>query len=294
MTEIKEGFLPYKGYKTYYKTVGVTAPGKFPLLVLHGGPGSCHNYMLPLAGLAETGRQIIFYDQLGCGKSDQPEDDSLWVVKTFLDELKAVREHLGLKEIHLLGQSWGGMLAIEYLLTKPKGIQSAVLASAMISMPLYQAEVEILKKDLPPEVYKTLRAHEAAGTTDSQAYAKAYEVYGKHHLFRGETFPKEFESPTNSKDSPAYHKMWGASEAYADGDLKAWDKIGRLHEITVPTLITSGQYDELTPRQALVTHAEIPGSEIEILTAGSHCAHIEHPDEYNARVAEFLDKVEKR
>ncbi len=166
MTSTKTGFVSFGSHKTHYKIMGRPG-GKSPLLVLHGGPGSGHNYLLGLAELARGGnRQVIFYDQLGCGLSDRPDDESLWTIQTFVDELKKVREHLGLKNIHLLGHSWGGMLAIEYLLTQPMGISSAILASTMVSMPLYLAEVEKLKAALDPQVYSSLKKHEEAGTTD--------------------------------------------------------------------------------------------------------------------------------
>src|SRR5438067_923211 len=118
MLPIKEGYIPFRGYKTYYKIVGQKSAGKLPLLVLSGGPGSPHNYLLDLKWLAKSGRQVIFYDQLGCGLSDDPKDESLWSIDLYIDEINTIRQKLKLPDIHLLGHSWGGMLAIEYLLTK--------------------------------------------------------------------------------------------------------------------------------------------------------------------------------
>jgi proline-specific peptidase len=288
----KDGYITFKGFNVYYKIVGKTSRSKYPLLVLHGGPGSAHNYLLGLAELAKNGRQVIFYDQLGGGLSERPEDDSLWTIQTFVDELKAVRHELGLNKVHLLGHSWGGMLAIEYLLTKPEGIQSAILASSMISMPLYQKEVEKLKTALDPEVYKTLKNHESNGTTDSSLYNWAYGEYSKQHLFRGDLFPAELSAPAGSTNDVAYKKMWGVSEAYANGTMKNWDKIDSLHEITIPVLITSGQYDELTPWQAGIARDELPNSVLRIFTNGAHLVHVEQPQEYRETVAEFLTKIE--
>src|ERR1700693_2452427 len=169
MLKVKDGYIDFKGYKTYYKIVG--APSRLsPLLVLHGGPGSAHNYLLGLSEVVKTGRQVVFYDQLGGGKSDHPVNDSLWKIQLFIDEVNTVRKSLDLPSVHLFGHSWGGMLAIDYLLTRPKGIKSLVLASSMISMPLYQKEVEKIKQILPPKVYANLKKHEQAGTTDSLEY----------------------------------------------------------------------------------------------------------------------------
>lgn len=292
MNSSKTGFVPFGSYKTYYKIIG-RATGKPPLLVLHGGPGSTHNYLLGLAELARLGdRQVIFYDQLGCGLSDRPDDNELWKIQTFIDELKAVLEHLNLENIHLFGHSWGGMLAIEYLLTQPKGISCAILASTMVSMPLYQTEVEKLKASLGSQVYSTLKKHEKAGTTDSSLYKWAYGEYSRQHLFRGNEFPDALRAPEGSNGDEAYKKMWGASEAYADGTLRDWDRIPDLHKIRIPTLITSGQYDELTPWQAAVTRDEIPNSSLRIITNGAHLVHVEQQETYNNIIEKFLTGVE--
>src|SRR5205814_3486417 len=116
-----EGFLPFRGYRDWYRIVGAREePGKLPLLALHGGPGAAHDYLEPLEALAATGRRVIFYDQLGCGRSDQPHDPSLWTVALFVEEVGVVRQALGLETLHLLGQSWGGMLGMEYALSQPQ------------------------------------------------------------------------------------------------------------------------------------------------------------------------------
>jgi proline iminopeptidase len=290
MDTYKDGRIAYHGCKIYYKVFGSETSKKTPLLVLHGGPGSAHNYMLNLAKLSDE-RQVIFYDQIGGGLSERPEDGN-WTMKLFLGEVRAIREQLNLSEIHLLGHSWGGMLAIEYLLQKPAGVMSAVLASAMISMPLYQQEVDKLKADLSPETYKTLLRHEAAGTPHSKEYQAAMAEYTKRHIYRGKRYPDEFKDPKGSFCTEAYEKLWGISEAWANGSLKDWDRISRLSEIRVPTLITSGQYDELTPQQAVIAHDNIPGSRLRIFTTGSHLAHVELGDEYAQTIRDFLASVD--
>lgn len=290
MTKVKEGYVPFKGFKTFYKIIGTSSSNNKPLLVLHGGPGSTHNYLLGLSALAESGRQIIFYDQLGCGNSDMPKDDSLWNIKLFIDEIKTVRSELGLNDIHILGHSWGGMLAIEYLLTKPDGIRSTILASSMISMPLYQIEVDKLKNALPQNVGTVMKKHEEAGTTASTEYRDAYAIYKKYHLFRNDVFPQKYSTPDDKIGNSVYAKMWGLSEAYGNGTMKNWDRVNQLKEIKLPVLITSGQYDELTPWQAGVTRDQIPSSELCIITNGSHLVHIEQEQNYLDIVSKFLDK----
>ena len=120
---IREGFIPFRGYRTWFRLVGGQEDaGKFPLLCLHGGPGMSHDYLETLETIAGTGRRVIFYDQLGSGNSDHPRDPSLWKMDVFVDEVSAVRKALGLDEIHLFGQSWGGFLAQETMLTKLAGV----------------------------------------------------------------------------------------------------------------------------------------------------------------------------
>ncbi len=284
----KEGHIQFQNFKTFYKIFGKPTTNKVPLLVLHGGPGSGHNYLLPLAELAEKGQQIVFYDQLGCGESSASEDRHDWSINLFIAELNELRIQLGLEKINLLGHSWGGMLAIEYILSKPSGINKLVLSSSMISIPLYQREVDKLKQKLPNFTGSILEKHEKAGSTDSREYEEAYDVYMKHHLFRGEEFPKEYTNSNRAKGQSVYKKMWGASEAFADGDLKNWNRIDDLAEIDTPTLIVSGQYDELTPWQAALTRDKIPNSQLKIFTNASHLAPVEVKDEYLSVIREFL------
>src|SRR5215468_11765225 len=163
-----EGYIPFKGYQTWYKIVGEKEePGKLPLLLLHGGPGACHDYLEALDAMADTGRRVIYYDQLGCGNShidvSKPE---MWTVPLYVEEVDVVRKVLGLERIHLLGQSWGGMLAMEYMFTQPKGIASLTIASSPASMKQWVAEANRLRDLLLPEVQATLLKHEDAGTTD--------------------------------------------------------------------------------------------------------------------------------
>ena len=285
----QEGYIPFRGHRTYYKIAGAPST-HHPLLVLHGGPGSSHNYMLGFSKLAQD-RQVIFYDQLGGGLSDHPKDVK-WSVDLFVEELKTVRDHLKLPKLHLLGHSWGGMLALEYLQTKPKGLQSLTLASSMVSMPLYISEVEKLKRDLPAITYKALHHHEQAGTTDSDAYRKAMKRYNKRHIYRRRAFPQKYTMPKDTFGKEPYQQLWGASEAFPNGSLTSWDMTAFLETISLPTLVIAGQYDELTPQQAVRTHLAIPRSELHILTVASHLAHIEREDEYMAIVDGFLHRAE--
>ena len=295
---VSEGFVPFRGFRTWYRIVGDLAqPGlvKLPLLVLHGGPGESHDYLEPLEELANTGRTIIFYDQLGGGNSDQPNDPSLWRVELFLEELATVRQELELDHIHLLGQSWGGMLAMEYALTQPAGLESLILASSPASIPQWMAEANRLRKELPQEVEQTLRHHEEAGTTDDPAYEQAAMVFYKRHVCRLEPWPEPYLR-TDAKlmaNPEVYHTMAGPSEFQVTGTLREWDIRDRLGEIHLPTLVTSGRYDEATPAITETVHRGIAGSEWVIFEHSSHVAHLEEEDEYRRVVEDFMRRVEE-
>src|SRR5215813_4324028 len=148
-----EGFIPFRGYRTWYRIVGEREdPGKLPLLALHGGPGVPHDYLEPLEAIAHTGRRVIFYDQLGAGNSDHPHNPELWTVPLFVEEVGVVRQALGLERLHILGQSWGGMLGMEYALTQPGGLLSLIVANSPASMIQWVSEANRLRAALPPDV----------------------------------------------------------------------------------------------------------------------------------------------
>lgn len=290
MIASEDGCIPYEGCNIYYKICGPANAAKTPLLALHGGPGGSHNYLLGLAKLA-TDRQVIFYDQIGGGLSERPQRIT-WTFNLFVREIKAIRTALRLKTVHLFGHSWGGMLAVEYLLSRPRGVKSVTIASGMVNMPLYRQEVELLKKDLPSRVRTVLEHHEAAGTTGSAEYTAAMRTYNKRHIYRPARYPKAYLAPKNSFCTEVYTALWGASETYANGSLRDWDRTAHLGEITIPTLVTSGQYDELTPHQAVLTHDAIPNSQLAIFTAASHLAHIEREDDYLNVLQRFMQAAD--
>src|SRR5438270_4653968 len=184
--------------ETWYRMAGELHPGDpsapAPLVVLHGGPGASHDYLLSIADLAGDGRAVVHYDQTGNGRSTHyPERGAdFWTVDLFVRELHSLVTALGIADRHhVLGQSWGGFLAQEYALTQPAGLRSLVLADTAASFPDFVAEANRLRAELPPEVEATLRRHEEAGTTDDQEYEEACMVFYKRHLCRLETWPDE-------------------------------------------------------------------------------------------------------
>ena len=291
----QEGFVSFRGYKVWYRIVGDReAPGKLPLLCLHGGPGATHDYLEPLEAMAASGRRVIFYDQLGAGNSDHPHNPSLWTVSLFVEELGVMRQALGLERVHLLGQSWGGMLGMEYALTQPQGPASLIVADSPASMPQWVAEANRLRAQLPPDIQETLLEHEAAGTTDDPAYQEAMLVFYRRHVCRLDPWPacvnRTFEKL--SQDPEVYNTMNGPSEFHVIGVLKDWDIVDRLGEIHVPTLVISGRYDEATPAIAETVHRGIPGSEWVLFEDSAHVPHVEEPERYRLVLASFLERIE--
>jgi proline-specific peptidase len=294
---VEEGYIPFRGYKTWYRIVGEKEPpGKYPLICLHGGPGCPHDYLEPLEAMAVTGRRVIFYDQLGAGNSDHPHDPSLWTVPLFVNELGVVRQALGLEHVHILGQSWGGILGMEYALTQPQGLMSLILADSPASMPQWVAEANRLRAELPPEVQAILHKHETAGTTDDPAYQEAMMLFYRRHVCRLNPWPecvnRTFEKLL--KDPEVYNTMNGPSEFYVTGVIKEWDIVDRLGEIHIPTLVISGRYDEATPVIAETVHRGIPGSEWILFENSAHMPHVEETEHFLQVLGEFLDRVESK
>jgi L-proline amide hydrolase len=279
----------------WYRIVGGRdEPGKFPLLCLHGGPGATHDYLQPLETMASTGRRVILYDQLGNGNSDHPHDPRMWSVQLFLDEVVEVRRVLGLDRVHLLGSSWGGMLAMEYALTKPNGLVSLIISDSPASIPQWVAEANRLRAELPLDVQQTLLKHEAAGTTDDPAYQEAMMVFYRKHVCRldpwpdcvNRTFQKLIQNPE------VYLTMNGPSEFHVIGTLKNWDITNRLGEIHVPALVMGGRYDEATPAITERVHRGIPNSEWVIFENSSHMPFVEETERYMETLNRFLSRVE--
>jgi proline iminopeptidase len=288
---VDEGRIPFRGHETWYRSVG-DGPGT-PLLCLHGGPGSTHVGLTALEPLADE-RRVVLYDQLGSGNSSKPSDPSLWTVELFVAELANVRDALGLERVHLLGHSWGGMLAQEYALTQPHGLESLVLSSTLSSAALWREESLRLRAAMPAETARQLDAHEAAGTTDDPEYERAVFEFLHLHLCRLDPWPPVVEEVIRSTNLEVYNTMWGPSEAHPTGVLAGWDVTPRLGEIRVPALVLCGHYDEATPRQAETIATALPDAELVVFEESAHLAPLEEPERYLSTVRAFLARVDAK
>lgn len=291
-----EGYIEFDGFKTWYKTVGKTNSEKYPLLCLHGGPNFTHDYLEPLSEIANTDRQVIFYDQLGSGNSELLDKPIEWKISLFIEELKEIRRELNLNEIHLFGQSWGGMLALEYILGKPAGIKSLILADSLSSAPLWGKETNKLLDELPEKYQEVIKKQENGIDVDEAKYEEAIMAYYKRFVCRLEPWPKPLMRSLEkfSKNHEAYNVMWGSSEFDVNGTLKNWDVTNRLGEIDVPTLIISGRYDESTPKISGTLAQGIKDSKWVLFDNSAHMPHLEEKEKYLELLSDFLNSVENQ
>jgi L-proline amide hydrolase len=286
---IHEGYLDFRGHRTWYSVAG-DLQSATPLLALHGGPGSTHNYFGPLNGLAEE-RAVVLYDQIGCGNSDHPGDIE-WTVDVFREEVDAVREQLGLERIHLLGTSWGGMLALEHVLGGAPGIVSLVLSSTLANVDRWSAEQRLLRDALPREVVEVLERHERAGTYDDPEYERAMDVYLDRHFYRGPKPRVELERMAAGRAVDVYRAMQGPNEWTVTGEIRGWDVRDRLKEIDVPTLVIRGRYDMCTDPIARELVDGIRDVREVVLEESSHTPVLEETDRYLAEVGAFMREAE--
>ncbi|MBL3671356.1 proline iminopeptidase-family hydrolase [Streptomyces sp. M2CJ-2] len=288
-----KGWIPFGDYRTWYRVTGTPGGERPAVIAVHGGPGSTHDYLLPLCGLATDGWPVVHYDQLGNGGSTRlPDaDPDFWTPELFLDELDNLVDRLGVAgDYVVLGQSWGGMLAARHAATRPAGLRGLVIANAPASYRLWRAEMEILRAALPPGVDETLRRHEDAGTTDSDEYFEAMRVFYDRHVCRVVPWPREYLASFMevSGNPTVYSVMNGPSEFHVTGTLRDWSVEDCLPDIAVPTLLLTGRHDEATPATVRPFVDLIPDVRWEVFEESSHLPHLEEPERFHEVLAAFL------
>ena len=286
------GVCPAPGGTIWYRVNGRRhfSSGRTPLIVIHGGPGLSHHYLLSLVELAEQ-RPVIFYDQLDSGNSSRPNDPANWTVERFVGEIDSLRRWLNLDRILILGSSWGGTIAAEYAMTQPQGLNGLVLASPVINTPRWIADCTEYRKQLPQEIQQTLDKHEAQRTYLSDDYQDAVMVFYKRHLCRMDPWPWEIEKSFQLFNYDLYQAMWGPAEFTATGSLKNYDGDTRLSRIAVPTMYTCGEFDEASPAACKDFAAMTSGAKLQVFDDCSHLAHLEKPDNYLTTVKAFFANV---
>lgn len=286
--------VPFGDWTTWARITTPENPreGALPLIVLHGGPGMAHNYVRNLEALADTGRTVVHYDQLGCGLSthlpDAPAD--FWTPQLFVDEFENLLRHLGLDSVHVLGQSWGGMLGAEIAVRQISEVRSLAICNSPASMQLWVEGAAELRAQLPPEVQNALDRHEADGTVTDPEYLAATAVFYERHVCRVTPMPQDFvDSELQMEAEPTvYYTMNGPNEFHVIGTLRDWSVVDRLPSVTIPTLVVAGEFDEATPATWQPFLDLIPGATGHVFAGASHCTHLEQPDEFRAVIADFL------
>ncbi|MGN1192356.1 MAG: proline iminopeptidase [Dorea sp.] len=290
--KIEEGYMPYLGYKTYYRVVGEKTGNKKPLVLLHGGPGSTHNYFEVLDRLAEEdGRQLVMYDQIGCGESYLDGHPELWTAETWINELISLRKHLGLDEIHLLGQSWGGMQLLDYVCNyKPEGLKSLILSSTLPASWMWGIEQHRMIKFLPQEMQDAIDKATTSGDYSDPAYIEAETEFMLRHAAGAvtEDSPECLRRPVK-KGGEAYVVGWGPNEFTPEGTLKEYDVTEQLKDIKEPTLVINGGNDLCTPYIAKYMYDRIPNSRWELFRECRHMCFVEDNDRYVELMKEWLN-----
>ena len=284
------GYLETSQVKVWYRIVGKST--QIPLLVLHGGPGVSSDYLRPMDALGKD-RKVIYYDQLGSGRSDTIKDTALMTVDFYVEELYEVVQNLGLKEFYLYGQSWGSALAISYYLKHPEGIKALIFSSPVLSTKLWIRDSEKLIATLPDSLQQAIHINEQRQTYDHPDYLNAVNYYYQRYVVRKMPWSKDLET-SFSAVGPAYAYMWGPSEFTATGELKTFDCTSRLHKVVVPTLFLTGEFDEALPTTVQYYQSLVPRAKFTLIHGAAHVTMHDNPEEHNHCIEEFLDTIERK
>lgn len=288
MESSEERYVSVPGGRVWTGRLGIGRPG-VPLLIVHGGPAAAHDYLQPLAALAAD-RPVIFYDQLGCGRSARPSDPALWRVKRFVDELAAVRSQLGAEHVHLLGHSWGCMIAVRYLRAHPdSGVVSVTLSAPFLSASRWQADQRVHLEAMPLDVRRAVAEAEAVADFDSPAYQRAVATFYRRHVCRLDPWPDWLQDALRKLRLGVYLRMWGPSEFSLTGTLRNAECAHLLDTIDMPSLFTCGRHDEASPASTAWYQSRVADSELRVFEDASHLHHVEKTAEYLDTLRGFLD-----
>lgn len=288
----KEAYLQVDGGEIWYRIAGIDKTG-IPLLVVHGGPGANYLYLSNLESLS-VDRPVIFYDQLGCGKSTAISDTNLLTPEHYASELKALMDALPYNSYFLLGQSWGGALVAQYLLDYQLGGVDAVIFSApLLSTPRWEADQQYWLSLLPQDMQDAVNEAEATGNYQNQEYIDAMNTYYALHLCRLDPWPNYLNQSFNSLNITIYNYMWGNSEFSVNGTLSNFDLESRLSEINIPVLLTCGEFDEARPETCTHFADLMPDAQVFVMPDCSHMHHIEDQSSYTSRISSFLQNINR-
>lgn len=285
-----EGYISVPGGDVWYRRMG---SGGVPLVLVHGGPGYPSDPLFEAFEPLAREREIIWYDQLGVGRSDPINDTSLLTVDRFLDELGAVIEGLGLDRPHVYGHSWGAMLGLQYAAERAPNWTSLICANGVASIPRFQKEARELMAKLPGNVLDRTYGRELRGQTDDPDYWLAQEEYLRACVVR--TSPVNLDSDRMSMLT--FRTMIGQSDYHVTGTLTEWDIFESLERIRVPTLVLGGEFDECVPVHLADIASKISDSQHITQTGVAHMGYLESEplrSEYIAIIRNYLTRIEAR
>lgn len=284
-----EGYIDVAGGRVWYRIYG--NGNKSPVLALHGGPGASSYGQEPLKALSQD-RKVVLFDQLGCGRSTRITDTTLMTVDHYVEEVEQVRKALHLEDLYLYGHSWGGALATDYYLRYPNEVKALLLLSPLLSTDLWINDADTLISTLPDSIQVVIRENEKSKTFESEAYLSAVKLFYSKFLRRKEQTQAQVDSAEILFGKNVYAFMWGPSEFTATGSLLNYDRVQRLPDIRVPSLLLASEYDEARPGTVQYFQRQIPNSEFkEIKTAGHDMLH-DNPQEALAAIEQFITKTD--
>lgn len=288
---IEEKYIPFREYQTYVRIVKEDDQDSVPILLLHGGPGSTHNYFEVLDPLAKQ-RPVISYDQLGCGNSYVDHHPQLWTLSTWMEELDNVIKSLHLTRFHLLGQSWGGMLALAYALQQPQSLQSLILSSTLSSSQLWGREQHRMLKYMTKEEQDAITKAEETGNWQDEMAQKVIARYMKLHCADIKDNDPECLRREKRSGTESYMTAWGPNELTPQGTLKNFDVTDKLCEIKVPCLIISGTDDLCTPLIAKTMYDHLPYARWELFANARHMVFAEYTEKYLQMLADWCQETD--
>ena len=268
---------------------------KIKVLLLHGGPGSTHEYFESFESfLPKEGIEFIYYDQLGSHLSDKPTDTSLWVTDRFVEEVDQVRQALNLdsSNFYLLGHSWGGILAMEYALKYQQHLKGLIISNMMSSCPAYAAyNKNVLQKQMDPKIVDSILMFERENkTVDPQYMNLLMNHYYNEHVCRVNPLPEPVSRMFGHTNSQVYTIMQGPSEFGISGRLALWDRTADLYKIKVPTLVIRGMHDTMDPEFMKMMSEKLGNGQLATCPNGSHCSMWDDQPNYFKGLIAFLKK----
>jgi proline iminopeptidase/L-proline amide hydrolase len=290
----REAMVPVEGGSIYVRINGDLDNGRAPIVMVHGGPGSSHWYFLNATALADE-RAVILYDQLDSGRSDNPADPAHWRVERFVDELEAIRRHLGIARWHVLGTSWGGTVALEYGARRYDALAGLILQSPLVSTQIWLRDANRLKDAMPPLIRDLLYLCDTPGAADEAECERATQAFYRRHIQLYEPTPEiaAYRAALPRSFNPAiYNHMWGRAEFTASGTLKDYDGTSLLSRLDGSrTLFVTGEADEAVP-ETVADFASRAGGAFAVVPDAAHFAMNDNPRAYLAILRPWLLKAD--